>query len=185
MIDNKEVFLYHNTKTKGDVHGAESECVWGSLSKIPQVSIFHIRSCQKEVDRVAAVISEARKKVNALTDEGMISGIRQCKACAVIYLDERLMRNWRNAKSDERICGYQFTEQVLIEAEKNVIVEAFIIKDMKDLPPKQANILPIGCGINDASCPVVHSSSRQLPEPIIIQSDDSFYKRKASGCRTT
>lgn len=94
--------------------------------------------------------SEDRKTVNTLIDRALANGARQSKADTFINLDDHRIRSRHKAKSDERICRYRFTEQFLNKAEKDAIVEPFILTDIKDWLVKQANIHPIDHCTNDA-----------------------------------
>lgn len=88
-----------------------------------------------------------RQTVIGLIDEAMASGARQSKACVVIDLDERRLRNWRKSGGDGRTGGYRAKDQALSAAEKDAIVEAFSAPDLKDLPPKQAFIRLLDRGV--------------------------------------
>jgi hypothetical protein len=71
------------------------------------------------------VSAEDRRAVIGLIDEAVASGARQSKACAVINLDERRLRNWRTSDGDGRTGGYRAEKQALRAAEKDAIVDAF------------------------------------------------------------
>jgi putative transposase len=93
------------------------------------------------------VNAEDRQTVIGLIDEAMASGARQSKACVVIDLAERRLRNWRKSGGDGRTGGYRAKDQALSAAEKDAIVEAFSAPDLKDLPPKQAFIRLLDRGV--------------------------------------
>lgn len=91
--------------------------------------------------------TEDRRVVIALIDEAIESGARQFRACTVINLDERRLRNWRKTESDGRIGGYRSEDQALTEAEKDLIIEAVDTDEMKELPAKQIHLRLMDRGI--------------------------------------
>jgi putative transposase len=93
------------------------------------------------------VSAEDRRAVIGLIDEAVASGARQSKACSVIHLDERRLRNWRTSDGDGRTGGYRAEKQAMSAAEKDAIVEAFSASDVKRLPPKQAFVRLLDRGV--------------------------------------
>lgn len=91
--------------------------------------------------------TEDRRAVIVLIDEAIESGARQFRACEVINLDERRLRNWRKSESDGRIGGYRSEDQALTEAEKDMIIEAVDTDEMKELPAKQIHLRLMDRGI--------------------------------------
>jgi putative transposase len=97
--------------------------------------------------RRGKVSAEDRRAVIGLIDEAVASGARQSKACSVIHLDERRLRNWRTSDGDGRTGGYRAEKQAMSAAEKDAIVEAFSASDVKRLPPKQAFVRLLDRGV--------------------------------------
>lgn len=116
-----------------------------------------------------------RIEVIALIDEAVAAGARQCRACAVIGLDERRLRRWRTSAGDGRNGGYRATDQALTEAEKETIVTAMRAEDLRGLPPKQAYFRLMDRGVYVSSYTSFH---RVLRERKVVVSKR---KRKQSG----
>lgn len=91
--------------------------------------------------------TEDRRAVIALIDEAVASGARQFRACEVIHLDERRLRNWRACESDGRLGGYRSQDQALTEVEKDLIIAAVDTDEMKGLPAKQIHVRLMDRGI--------------------------------------
>jgi len=101
-----------------------------------------------------------RRELIILIDEAIAHGARQFRACQVIKLCERRLRRWRDAVADGRTGGYRGGDQELSESEKDAVIEAVSVEDLKDLPLRQAHIKLLDRGI----CIGSYSSFRRVLE---------------------